>query len=209
MIRSPKTINTSNLLTTLAPLSVKQKNYEYTIHTGSAGETTVMEKDATPIQQNGDGRDISVANIEQNILRSAIARNPFFTFASLKQYFPHLASIREFITSENYLGDLAITFKGDISHLEANRPAKLAASEGLLNQIETEIRQQITEYEGTKHFRPRQVHDIFKDKLLKFDARNPRATIDRQFEHQDWFPFNTLYGTKRRKSLRGSVNQKD
>ena len=185
----------------LANLSVKQKNYEYTIHTGFAGETTVMEESTTQIQQNGDGRDISVANIEQNILRSAIARNPFFTFASLKQYFPHLASIREFITSENYLGGLAITFKGDLSHLEANRPAKLAAFEGLLSQIETEIRQQITKYEGTKYFRPKQVHDIFKDKLLKFDARNPRATIDQQFEDQDWFPFNTLYGTSEEKAF--------
>ena len=185
----------------LANLSVKQKNYEYTIHTGSASETTAMEEDTTPGQQNGDGRDIPVVDIEQNILRSAIARNPFFTVASLKQYFPHLASIREFITSENYLGGLAITFKGDLLHLEANRPAKLAASEGLLSQIETEIRQQITEYEGTKHFRPKQVHDIFKDKLLKFDARNPRATIDKQFEDQDWFPFNRLYGTSEEKAF--------
>lgn len=185
----------------LANLSVKQKNYEYTIHTGSAGETTAMEEGTTPKQQNGDGRDIPVVDIEQHILRSAIARNPFFTFASLKQYFPHLASIREFITSENYLGGLAITFKGDLLHLEANRPAKLAASEGLLSQIETEIRQQITEYEGTKHFRPKQVHDIFKDKLLKFDARNPRATIDKQFEDQDWFPFNRLYGTSEEKAF--------
>ena len=185
----------------LASLSVKQKNYEYTIHTGAAGETTVMEEDTTPMQQNGGGRDIPVVCIEQNILRYAIARNPFFTFASLKRYCPHLTSIREFMTSENYLGSLAITFKGNLAHLEENRSAKLAACEGLLSQIETEIRQQITEYEGTKHFRPRQVHDIFKDKLLKFDARNPRATIDRQFEDQDWFPFNTLYGTNEEKAF--------
>ena len=177
----------------LANLSVKQKNYEYTIPTGLAGETTVMEEDTTPMQQNGDGRDIPIVDIEQNILRSAIARNPFFTFASLKQYCPHLTSVREFMTSENYLGSLAITFKGNLAHLEENRSAKLSACEGLLSQIETEIRQQITEYEGTKHFQPKQVHDVFKDKLLKFDARNPRATIDRQFADEDWFPFNTLY----------------
>ena len=185
----------------LANLSVKQKNYEYTIHTGSAGETTAMEEDTTPMQQNDDGWDIPVVDIEQNILRSAIARNPFFTFASLKRYCPHLTSVREFMTSENYLGSLAITFKGNLAHLEENRSAKLSACEGLLSQIETEIRQQITEYEGTKHFRPKQVHDIFKDKLLKFDARNPRATIDRQFEDQDWFPFNTLYGTSEEKAF--------
>ena len=99
----------------LANLSVKQKNYEYTIHTGSAGETTVMADDTTPRQQNGDGRDIPIVDIEQNILRSAIARNPFFAFASLKRYCPHLTSVREFMTSENYLGSLAITFKGNLS----------------------------------------------------------------------------------------------
>ncbi|MDE0687610.1 MAG: DEAD/DEAH box helicase family protein [Candidatus Poribacteria bacterium] len=185
----------------LANLSVKQRNYEYTIHTGSAGETTVMKEDTTPMQQNGDGRDIPVIDIEQNILRSAIARNPFFTFASLKRYCPHLTSVREFMTSEDYLGGLVITFKGNLSHLEKNRPAKLSACQGLLNRIETEIREQVTEYQGTKHFQPKQVHDVFKDKLLKFDARNSLATIDRQFENEDWFPFNTLYGTSEEKAF--------
>ena len=185
----------------LANLSVKQKNYEYTIHTGSAGATAAMVDDTTQVQQHNDGQDIPVIDIEQNILRSAIARNPFFTFASLKRYCPHLTSVREFITSEDYLGDLVITFKGNLSHLEKNRPAKLSACQGLLSKIETEIREQVTEYQGTKHFQPKQVHDVFKDKLLKFDARTPSATIDRQFENEDWFPFNTLYGTSEEKAF--------
>ena len=185
----------------LANLSVKRKNYEYTIHTGSAGATTAMVDDTTQVQQNGDGQDISVIDIEQNIVRTAIARNPFFTFTSLKRYCPHLTSVSEFMTSEDYLGGLAITFKGNLFHLEKNRPAKLSACQGLLSEIETEIREQITEYQGTKHFQPKQVHDVFKDKLLKFDARNSLATIDRQFENEDWFPFNTLYGTSEEKAF--------
>ena len=173
----------------LANLSVKQKNYEHIIPTGSAGATAAMVDDTTQVQQNDDAQDIPVIDIEQNIVRTAIARNPFFTFASLKRYCPHLTSVSEFMTSENYLGGLAITFKGNLSHLEKNRSAKLSACQGLLSQIETEIREQVTEYQGTKHFQPKQVHDVFKDKLLKFDARNPRATIDQQFEDEDWFPF--------------------
>ena len=98
-------------------------------------------------------------------------------------------------------GGSTITFKGNLSHLEKNRSAKLSACQGLLSQIETEIREQVTEYQGTKHFQPKQVHDVFKDKLLKFDARNPRATIDQQFEDEDWFPFNTLYGTSEEKAF--------
>ena len=185
----------------LANLSVKRKNYEYIIPTGSAGATTAMVDDTTQVQQDGDGQDIPVIDIEQNIVRTAIARNPFFTFASLKRYCPHLTSVSEFMTSEDYLGGLVITFKGNLSHLEKNRPAKLSACQGLLSEIETEIREQITEYQGTKHFQPKQVHDVFKDKLLKFDARTPRATINQQFENEDWFPFNTLYGTSEEKAF--------
>ena len=185
----------------LANLSVKQKNYEHIIPTGSAGATAAMVDDTTQVQQNDDGQDIPIIDIEQNIVRTAIARNPFFTFASLKRYCPHLTSVSEFMTSENYLGGLAITFKGNLSHLEENRSAKLSACQGLLSQIETGIREQVTEYQGTKHFQPKQVHDVFKDKLLKFDARNPRATIDQQFEDEDWFPFNTLYGTSEEKAF--------
>ena len=185
----------------LANLSVKQKNYEHIIPTGSAGATAAMVDDTTQVQQNDDAQDIPVIDIEQNIVRTAIARNPFFTFASLKRYCPHLTSVSEFMTSENYLGGLAITFKGNLLHLEENRLAKLSACQGLLSQIETEIREQTTEYQGTKHFQPKQVHDVFKNKLLKFDARNPRATIDRQFEDEDWFPFNTLYGTSEEKAF--------
>ena len=111
-----------------------------------------MEEGATPMQQNGDGQDIPVVDIEQNILRSAIARNPFFTFASLKRYCPYLTSVREFMTSEDYLGGLAITFKGNLSYLEKNRPAKLSACQGLLNEIEAEIREQVTEVPRDKTF---------------------------------------------------------
>ena len=185
----------------LANLSVKRKNYEYIIPTGSAGATTAMVDDTTQVQQNGDGQDIPVIDIEQNIVRTAIARNPFFTFASLKRYCPHLTSVSEFMTSEDYLGGLVITFKGNLSQLKKNRPAKLSACQGLLSEIETEIREQVTEYQGTKYFQPKQVHEVFKDKLLKFDARNPRATINQQFENEDWFPFNTLYGTSEEKAF--------
>ena len=61
-------------------------------------------------------------DIERNIVQSALARNPFFTFASLKRYFPHLASMRDFIASEDYLGGLEITFQGNVYGLDENQP---------------------------------------------------------------------------------------
>ncbi len=189
----------------LADLSVKQKNYEHTIYTGTGGATTVMENSAAPVQQgHQNSRDVQIISIEQNIVRSAIARNPFFTFASLRRYFPHLGSIREFITSENYLGGLAITFKGNLSRLEENRPAKLSACEGLLSQIESEIRKEITEYEGTKHFYEAQIRAVFTDKTLKFNVNAPRADdSDTAYlvKVSDWFAYEHLYGTSEEKAF--------
>ena len=131
----------------LANLSVKQKNYEYTIHTGSAGETTVMEEgrntDATKRWWTGHTSRWYWTEYS----RSAIARNPFFSFASLKRYCPHLTSVREFMTSEDYLGGLVITFKGNLSHLEKNRPAKLSACQGLLSKLKLKS--------GNKYWIPR------------------------------------------------------
>ena len=188
-----------------AELSVRQKNYEHTIHTGTGGVTTVMEDRETPVQQgHQNSRDVQIVDIEQNIVRAAIARNPFFSFASLRQYFPHLVSIREFITSEDYLGGLAITFKGDLSHLEENRAAKLSACEGLLSQIESEIRKEVTEYEGTKHFYEEQVRAVFTDKTLKFSVNTQRADdSDTAYlvKLRDWFAFDTLYGTSEEKAF--------
>ena len=189
----------------LAKLGVKQKNYEHAIYTGAGGVTTVMENAAVPVAQgNQNSRDIKVVDIEQNIVRSALARNPFFTFASLKQYFPHLASAREFITSKNYLGGLAITFKGNLVGLEENRAAKLSACEGLLSQIESEIRKEITEYQGTKHFYEHHVRAVFTDKTLKFSVDTPRADdSDTAYlvKISDWFAYDTLYGTSEEKAF--------
>ena len=189
----------------LANLSVKQKNYEYTIPTGFGGVTTIMENSEAPVQQGyQSSRDVKIVDIQQNIVRSAIARNPFFTFAPLKQYFPHLTSIREFIASEHYLGGLAITFKGNLAYLEENRPAKLAACEGLLSQIESEIRKEITEYEGTKRFYEAEIRAVFTDKTLKFNVDTPRADdsdLAYLVKVSDWFAYENLYGTSKEKAF--------
>ncbi len=187
-------------------LGVKMKNHIHDIATGHGGVQTVLEDGGQGlIVKDENRRDMRVRDINRNIVQSAIARNPFFTFVSLRRYFPNLGSIREFIESENYLGGLEITFEGRVSRLKDNRNEQREAVSGLLRQIESEIRQQITEYEGSRGFRSFRAHKIFKDKALKFDPRSPQSKEDAQFAHfvssKDWFPFNTIYGTSEEKAF--------
>ena len=187
-------------------LGVTMQNYVHAIATGHGGAQTVLENGHQgAVVKDENRRDVKVKDIGRNIVQSAIARHPFFTFASLKRYFPNISSIRDFISSENYLGGLEITFEGQVSALQDNRAEQREAVCGLLHEIESEIRQQITEYEGSRDFRNDWVYNVFKDKVLKFDAQNPQAVEDAQFVHfvssKDWFAFNTVYGTSEEKAF--------
>ena len=187
-------------------LGVMRRNYVHRIATGKGGAHAILETDGqTSVVHDENRRDVKIADLGQNIVLAAIARNPFFTFASLKRYFPHLNSIREFITSQDYLGGLEITFEGNLYGLDENPDEKRSAVSGLLREIESEMREQSTDYGGTKQFRGKWVREVFKDKVLKFDANNPHAEDDPQFEHfvssRDWFANNTIYGTSEEKAF--------
>ncbi len=189
----------------LADLSVKKKSHEHIIYEGTGGVTGMTESDQTYTTRNKNGKDIPITDIEQNILQTAIARNPFFKFASLKQYFPHLKSMEEFRISENFLGGLSIRFKGDRSQLEDNPAEKLRACCDLLEKIKAELREKITEQEGTKHFFKEQIRDVFKNKILKFNAKSTRADENHNAERiakaEKWYAFNGLYGTSEEKAF--------
>lgn len=194
----------------LADLTVKGKNHEHTIYGGSGGVTTAMENRETEEDYNTQSENIQIVDIEQNIVQSAIARNPFFTFDSLKRYFPHLTSMHEFRTSENYLGGLAITFKGNLSQLEDNPLEKLRACCNLLDIIESELRTQITDYQGTTDFHEERISAIFTDKTLKVSTETPRADEHHESERlvkaEKWFAFNGLYGTSEEKAFVEMLN---
>ena len=195
----------------LAKLRVKEKHHEHTIHGGTGSVMSIMEDGNTEVTQNIDSEVIWMRDIEPNIVQSAIARNPFFTFASLKQYFPHLASICDFMTSKDFLGGLAITFKGNLYQLDDNHVEKLRACCDVLGKIESDIREQVTQYEGTKRFHEQRIHTIFMDKILKFNADKLRADEDQEtkdiIRENSWFAFNGLYGTSEESALVELLNR--
>lgn len=188
-------------------LGIKKKNIVHIIASGKGGSSTVLgDEQKTLVITEGDRRDLSLKKIEKNIIQSAIARNPFYTFESIRRYFPNLKSMDEFIDSDDYLGGLEITFQGNLYNLNENKIEKLNAVLGLLQSIEKEIKLlQSGEYEGSREFSPSRIHEIFKDKTLKFSNDNERGKDDNQFEKfvsiKDWFVFNTLYGTSEEKAF--------
>ena len=194
--------NRNESVRSFADIGVSSNSYHYSLATGRGVSEAVLEASG-PVQQivEAGRRNIPVRDMPYHIVRTAIARNPFFAFKSLKTYFPHIKSIRQFIEADEYLGGLLITLQGDERYLLSNE-TYLAAITGLLERIASELRQNVTEYRGTESFKPSNINSIFTDKTLKLVEGSERADGDEQLvSDKKWYVFNANYGTSEEKAF--------
>ena len=199
-----RVVNKYEYVESFADIGVSAQRYEYSMPTGKGVSEAIMA-DEVEVQPLAEAKriDVSVKEIPHHIVKSALARNPFFTFKPLKTYFPHIKSVREFIESDEYLGGLSITFQGDSSELAhlSNR-AQLDGVTGLLNRIASDLRQNITEFVGTESFLPKGIRSIFTDKTLRLIEGTERADGQEGLvSDRDWYVFNANYGTSEEKAF--------
>lgn len=194
--------NKNESVRSFADMGVSSKNYHHSLATGRGVVEAALDGnvDVQQIIEAGQ-KNIPVGDIPFHIVRAAVARNPFFAFRSLKTYFPHIKSVREFIEADEYLDGLSITLQGDQRYPLSNE-TYLAAMTGLLDQIAYELRQNVTEYRGTETFKPNGVSSIFTDKTLKLVEGSERADGDEQLvSDREWYVFNANYGTREEKDF--------
>lgn len=186
-----------------ADLGVKKKNFNYTLSSGIGKITGVFTKD----EENGDTgkieqEDILVKDIPKHVIRFALSQNPFYYFDSLVRYFPNVESLSNFVSNEDYLSGLEVTFNGTKSRLaDINNQDYLFAINGLLDTIEIEIKSNLTEYQGSEYVKD-YVHKVFKDKEIKVYKDSERA--DGQFDvvsEPAWYVYNANYGTSEEKEF--------
>ncbi len=194
--------NKNESVRSFADIGVSSKNYHHSLPTGRGVVEAALD-DNVDVQQiiEAGQKNIPVSDIPFHIVRAAVTRNPFFAFKSLKTYFPHIKSVREFIEADEYLGGLSITLQGDERYLLSNE-TYLAAMTGLLEQIASELRQNIIEYKGTESFKPSNIKSIFTDKTLKLIEGSERADGDEGLvSDREWYVFNANYGTDEEKAF--------
>lgn len=194
--------NNCEQVRSFSDMGVSSQNYQYALATGRGASQAILTDSGDVNQVSEAGRkDVKVRDMPIHIVKNAIARNSFFSFKSIKRYLPHVDSIRHFVASDEYLGGLAITFQGDLPDPLANK-AMLDAVSGLLEQIESEMRKNITEYKGTEIFAPNEIGSVFRDKTLKLIEDTERADGDKQFvSDREWYVFNANYGTGEEKAF--------
>ena len=184
-------------------LGVAKRNFSYTLSSGLGKMTGAFTKD----EENGDNgkilqKDISVTDIPKHIIRYALSQNPFYYFNNFIKLYPELGSLSELIINKNWLGGLEITFNGTRSRLSSiSNIDYLLAVQTLLDTIESEIKSNLTQYEGSDYLND-YVHKVFKDKEIKVNKNSVRA--DGQFDvisEPAWYVYNANYGTSEEKAF--------
>lgn len=188
-----------------ADLGVKEVNYRHKLSSGVGRMSNAMAFEFEPTTADYEvikNKDVKLADIQKHVIHFSLTQNPFYNFDNLLHYFPNLNSSFNFIEDKEFLGDLAITFSGtqerlkEISHFDY-----LQALNGLLVNIEADIKSNSTEYEGSDYISD-YVHKVFKDKEIRVRKGHERENGQEMLvANEPWYVYNANFGTGEEKKF--------
>lgn len=160
--------------------------------------------------------DIKLGELGKHVLRSALNSFSTYNFNSLKEVYPQLKSVKEFIESDNYLAKLSVKVSGNQNSLAAySQEDKLYIAKAVLKDLEPILRTRGKTYRGTKEFKPSVFNKVFRDKIVLNVTVSPFG--DKEFgesmktpknqmyaldlSNVRWYAYNDNYGTSEEKAL--------
>ncbi len=191
-----------------------ETTHEAPLLTGFSQSSTAFEEQKQR-QANKKQQDYLIKSFGSSVVRKALSKFPEYQFSNLKQFFPHLKSISEFIESESYLGKLKIEVEGSEHIVKSlSQGDKLDCVIRVLEKLSNQLQAEKVDYKGTKEFKHFLIKDVFTKKTLNIvnDGKGDKETGIAQSEttnsalqidlsDQDWFAFNENYGSNEEKYL--------
>jgi len=185
-------------------LGVAKQNHRHTLSSGVGRMSSAFFEMERPTSNDEviKSRDIKLSDIPKHIIRFNLSQFPFFHFDHLTKFFPNIESLSEFIESEDYMAGLEITLRGTLDRVKnITHFDYLQALNGLLQTIESEIKSNSTEYEGSDYIR-KPVHEVFKDKEIRVNKYDERANGQEDLvANEPWYVYNANYGTSEEKQF--------
>ena len=212
VFENERAVKSRNTITELLP-SVRDTIYSYDLSAGASSTTTLLESSAddTSTGERGILKEFVISNIPYPIVHKALRQYNIFKFNILKQYYPNLTSIKQFITDSKYLGNIKLSIR--ISEPNITNEQLYLALKYTLGKISNRISDIEETYEGTKEFKPRKLCEVFRDKTVSYtdphgDGKGVSQSHGAISEHlkvnlsnEDWFVFTDNYGTSEEKEF--------
>lgn len=190
--------------------SMRTKTYYYTAISGKGNILNLIGDDVPDTRSiKTNLKNIKFKDIDYHILLGAIECFEELRFDILKEKYPSLKSMREFLTSDEFLGNsnVEIIYYQD----EINGKIIFSAVKHAFVKIASHVMAIKHEYVGSKEFEPKQLKAILKDKKISLGAveqnggkgnsqnncSNEEYRLD--LTNESWYVFNDNYGTSEEK----------
>lgn len=192
--------------------SVRDKIYDVAISVGRGGEDVVLEEISSDKSVETYSITMTfkeIADVNYSTVNRALRQFDVFKFNTLKSYFPNIKSTYEFVTDENYLGNIKIKVTSKYKALPMN--VVYRACVNVLSKIALKISATEEVYEGTTEFKAHYLHEYIRDKSINVkpisgsigvsqnDASVGTNRLD--LSSEDWFVFNDNFGTSEEKAF--------
>lgn len=192
--------------------SVRDKIYDVAISVGRGGEDVVLEEISSDKSVETYSITMTfkeIADVNYSTVNRALRQFDVFKFNTLKSYFPNIKSTYEFVTDENYLGNIKIKVTSKYKALPMN--VVYRACVNVLSKIALKISAIEEVYEGTTEFKAHYLHEYIRDKSINVkpisgsigvsqnDASVGTNRLD--LSSEDWFVFNDNFGTSKEKAF--------
>lgn len=186
-------------------------------------EHSIISKVSSWVELFGTGSIISekrvphiyrVNELPLNVLFKGIRQFPSLNFDKIVMKFPNIKSMKEFLTSGAYLGNMKIKFIIPENYSLSNEDFYNAYLK-LLNEVAVFVSKIETQYEGTEVFKEELLRNYIKDTTLYKELRTtpngaegfsqndpsvpPKNRMD--LSGESWYVFNDNYGTSEEKSF--------
>lgn len=197
---------------------IKNETYSYLLQSTRGKNTNLLEKDEEKFQKEVQDSPTNIAikklsEIDYHILLGASECFSELKFSIIKQKFPNLKSMREFLLSSAYLGDIRIEFYSHNLLTELKGKDYFEAAKKVFRKIASYIVSIKPEYEGTKIFIPHKIKEIIKDKSIylsevkenggkgESQILTSNQDLKLNLELEPWYIFNDNYGTNEEKAF--------
>lgn len=188
---------------------IQNSFYIYKVATGTSTLYGLFDERTSSSARVNHTSQYKMKEIPLNIAEGAMANFEIMKFNVLKSYFPQLKSKIEFLTSNNYLGNITIQFESPYEKLRAKD--FYAGVMKVLQDVSVYIQKIEIEYEGTNEFYPEYIHRVLRDKKVYYS--NPHGDgegisqalivgenqVDLAYE--SWYAYDDHYGTSEEKAF--------
>lgn len=197
------------------PESIRCETHSYIFGSGRSKIESLFSETSSErnIDENLHETIITISEIAEknyNLVYTAYSKFNILKFNILKQYFPNLKSVKEFLTSKDYLGDIKISI--NCIYTEPTKDIIFNSVVNVLNSIKDRLLKYEEVYEGTTSFSSKKFNEVFRDKVCNISVINNDSVGVSQndvndlsfrldLSDKDWFVYNDNFGTTEEKKF--------